>query len=218
MMSRRRPRNEARHPVQRIFVGELQRHLADEGRCWPCEEVRRVHPDHEWLDERMLQHRKVALSGTLDREASSRVAAALVHLDATGDEPVTLWLSSLTADLDAAFTLVDTLEQMRVPVHATCVGTLTGAAIVVLAVADRRAAGPSAIMHLCDPTPTGTDTALDPRAHARQHAQRLQRLHERIAAACGRDGDTVARDMHDERLLDAEQARAYGLVDATIGG
>ena len=96
--------------------------------------------EQEWLNERLLEHRKIALSGALDREASSRVAAALAQLDATSDEPVMLWLSSLTADLDATFTLVDTLERMRAPVHATCVGTLSGGAIVVLAVADHRAA------------------------------------------------------------------------------
>jgi ATP-dependent Clp protease protease subunit len=174
-----------------------------------------MHPDQDWLNERLLQHRKVALSGTLDREASSRVAAALAHLDATGDEPVTLWLSGLTADLDATFTLVDTLGQMRAPVQVTCVGTITGAAIAVLAVADLRAAGPNTILHLCDPPPAGTDTAVDPSAHAQQHARQLRRLHECIAAACQRPVHAVARDMRDERLLDAKQAQAYGLVDTT---
>jgi ATP-dependent Clp protease protease subunit len=174
--------------------------------------------EQEWLVERMLEHRRIVLSGALDREASSRVAAALEHLDATGDEPVTLWLSSLTADLDAAFTLVDTLGRMRAPVHATCVGTLTGAAVAVLAVADRRTAGPHAILHLCDPPPAGTDPTVDLRTHARQHTYQLQRLHESIAAACGRPVDAVARDMHDGRLLDVEQAHAYGLVDTATAG
>jgi hypothetical protein len=54
-----------------------------------------MHSDQDWLNERLLQHRKVVLSDTLDRGAAGRVAAALVHLDATGDEPITLWLSGL---------------------------------------------------------------------------------------------------------------------------
>lgn len=168
-----------------------------------------------WLDERLLEHRRVALSGVLDREASSQVAAALAHLDASGEEPVMLWLSSLSADLDAAFTLVDTLEQMRAPVHATCVGTLTGAAIAVLAVADQRRAGPNTILHMCDPPPSGVDAALDLPVYAQQHTHQLKRLHECIAAVCRRDVDAIAHDMQDGRLLDAEQARAYGLVDST---
>lgn len=172
-----------------------------------------MHPDQEWLNERMLEHRRVAVSGALDRESSSRIAAALVRLDGIGDEPVTLWLSGVSADLDAAFTVVDTLEQMRAPVHATCVGTLTGAAIAVLAVADHRAVGPHAILRLCDPPPDRLDVVADLPAHARQHARQLQRLHECVAAACRRAVDTISRDMHDGRLLDAEQARGYGLVD-----
>ena len=170
--------------------------------------------EQEWLNERLLEHRTIALSGALDREASSRVAAALAQLDATGDEPVTLWLSSLTADLDATFTLVDTLERMRAPVHATCVGTLSGGAIAVLAVAYHRAAGPNTILHLCNPPPAAADAAVDLPAHAQQHAHQLQRLHECIAAACRRDVDVIARDTHTQQLLDAEQARAYGLVDS----
>lgn len=172
--------------------------------------------EQEWLNERLLEHRRVALSGALAREASSRVAAALAYPDAVGDEPVTLWLSSTSADLDAAPTLVDTLERMRAPVHATCVGTLTGAATAVLAVADRRAAGRNSILHLCDPPSAGADAAVvDLPTHAQQHTHQLQPLHECIAFACRHPVDVVARDMHSGRLLDAEQARTYELIDST---
>jgi ATP-dependent Clp protease protease subunit len=110
---------------------------------------------------------------------------------------------------------VDTLERIRAPVQATCVGTLSGAAIAVLAVADLRAAGPNTILHMCDPQPAGADAAVGLPTQVQQHACKLQHLHECIAAACRRDVDAVAHDMRDERLLDAEQARAYGLADST---
>lgn len=125
-----------------------------------------------------------------------------------------MWLWSTSADLDAAFTLVDTVERMRAPVQATCVGTLTGAAIVVLAVADRRAAGRNTILRLCGPPPAEADPAVDLPAQAQQHTHQLLRLHELIAVACRRPVDAVARDMRDGRLLDAEQAHTYGLIDS----
>jgi ATP-dependent Clp protease protease subunit len=51
------------------------------------------------------------------------------------------------------------------------------------------------------------------KAWAAEHARQLRRLQERLAAACGRSVDEVAADMRAGRLLDAEEARAYGLVD-----
>ena len=41
------------------------------------------------------------------------------------------------------------------------------------------------------------------------------RLQERLAAVSGRLLDDVAADMRTGRLLSAEEARAYGLVDTT---
>jgi ATP-dependent Clp protease, protease subunit len=52
-------------------------------------------------------------------------------------------------------------------------------------------------------------------AYAHQHTQRLRRLHESVASACRHDVGTVARDMRVGRLLDADQARAYRLIDST---
>ena len=117
-------------------------------------------------------------------------------LDADGDEPVRLRLSGVSADLGAALTLVDALDLMGVPVHATCLGTLTGPAVALLAVADRRVAGPHATLHLCEPR--GAARHARPRAGdawAAEHARQLRRLQERLAEACGRPVEEIAADM-----------------------
>lgn len=167
----------------------------------------------DWLAERLLEQRLVALAGELDREAANRAVAALALLDASGDEPVQLRLSSVTADLDTALTVVDTLDLMGVEVHATCLGTLTGAAVAILAVADQRAAGPHATVHLCEPRSPRGIAGRDLDVHAENFQRQLRRLQERVATACRRPVDVVAGDMRDGRVLTAEEARGYGLVD-----
>jgi ATP-dependent Clp protease, protease subunit len=169
----------------------------------------------DWLGERLLDQRVVALAGELDAETVNRTVAALALLDATGDAPVRLRLSGVGADLGSALTLLDALELMGVPVHATAVGTLTGPAIVLLAVADRRTAGPHAVLHLCEPRGPHGIRGHELDAWAAEHARQLRRLQERLADACGRTADEVAADMRAGRLLDAAEAQAYGLVDAT---
>src|SRR3954452_4475632 len=169
----------------------------------------------DWLAERLLEQRVVALAGELDPEVVNRTVAELALLDAGGDEPVQLRLSGVTADLDAALALVDAIDLMGAPVHATALGRVTGAAVAVLAVADRRTAGAHAVVGLREPRAPRGVPGREVEAWASAHAEALRRLQERLAAACGRPVEDVAADMRAGRLLSAEQAREYGLVDST---
>jgi ATP-dependent Clp protease protease subunit len=168
----------------------------------------------DWLGERLLDQRVVALAGELDAEAVNHAVAAFALLDANGDDPVHLRLSGVSADLDTVFPVVDALDLMGVPVHATCVGTLTGAAIALLAVADQRTAGPHALLQLGEPRSPRGIPGREVEARAAEFTRRLHGLQERIAAACGRPVEEVAADMRAGKLLTAEEAVEYGLVDS----
>jgi ATP-dependent Clp protease, protease subunit len=168
----------------------------------------------DWLGERLLDQRVVALAGELDDDVVNRTVAALALLDATGDDPVSLRLSGVSADLGTALPLVDALDLMGAPVHATALGTLSGAAVAVLAVADVRTAGAHALLHLVEPRPPGTVRGWDVEAWAADHTRQVRRLQERLAEACRRPVEEIAADMRANRLLTAQEAQAYGLVDA----
>jgi ATP-dependent Clp protease protease subunit len=179
----------------------------------PAPSVSVVVGAEHWLAERLLEQRVVALAGALDADDVNRAVAELALLDASADEPVQLRLSGVSADLDGALTLVDALDLMGAPVHATVLGTLTGAAVAVLAVADRRAAGAHAVVHLTEPRTPRHGLGRDVEALATEHARQLRRLQERLAEATGRDVEQIAADMRTGRLLSTEEAREYGLVD-----
>jgi ATP-dependent Clp protease protease subunit len=169
--------------------------------------------ESDWLSQRLLDQRVVALSGQLDDEAANRAVAQLGLLDATGDAPVSLRLSGVSADLGAALTLVDALDLMGAPVHALCLGTLTGPAVALLAVADQRVAGRHVTVHLCEPRSPYVIPGRELETLAAEHARQLRHLQARIADACGRPAAELAADMRAGKLLTAEEARDYGLVD-----
>jgi ATP-dependent Clp protease, protease subunit len=169
----------------------------------------------DWLGERLLDQRVIALAGDLDDDTVNRTVAALALLDATGDEPVRLRLSGASADLDAALPIVDALDLMGAPVHATVLGTLTGPAIALLAVADHRVAGPHAVLQLREPTTGRGLHGRELESWAVEHGRQLHRLHERLAAACGRPVAEIAADMAAGLVLTAQEAKDYGLLDAT---
>ena len=171
------------------------------------------------LAERLLERRVLALAGELDEETVNRSVATLALFDADGDDPVRLRLSGVSADLDAVLTLVDAIDLMAVPVHATALGTLTGPAVAILAVADHRAAGPHALLHLREPRlePSGI-RGRDFDAWVSEQVARLRRLQERVARACGRSVEELAADMATGRVLTAQEAQKYGLVDSSDAG
>jgi ATP-dependent Clp protease protease subunit len=120
----------------------------------------------------------------------------------------------VSADLDTALPLLDAIDLMGAPVHATALGTLTGPAVALLAVADHRVAGPHAVLHLREPTNGRGMHGREVEAWAAEHARQLRRLQERLAAACGRPVEEIAADMAAGRLFTAQEAQDYGLVDA----
>ncbi|MGH4021744.1 MAG: ATP-dependent Clp protease proteolytic subunit [Pseudonocardiaceae bacterium] len=172
-----------------------------------------VESRQDWLAERLFDQRVVPLTGRLDAADVNRAAASLALLDASGDDPVELRLCDVDADLDGALTLIDTLDLMGVPVHATCLGELTGPAVALLAVADRRIAGQHATVRLREPRTRFDGHTCDVADRADHLQRQLRRLQERVAEACHRPVDTVAADMRAGRIMTAEEARGYGLVD-----
>jgi ATP-dependent Clp protease protease subunit len=167
-----------------------------------------------WLSERLFERRIVFVRGPITHTAASTAAATLLSLDAPGGDPVQLHLAAPDGDLDAAFALIDTIDGMRAPVHAVATAEVGGAAVGVYAVARRRLAQPHARFRLAEPRAGEiTGTADDVAAAAGRHLRALEDLVVRVAAGTGQPRSRIEDDFHSGVLLDAEQAREYGLVD-----
>jgi ATP-dependent Clp protease protease subunit len=162
----------------------------------------------------MFERRTVSLVGRLDDELASRVAIELMTLDAAGDGAVQLLVDSGSGSLDAALTLIDVVDLLGVPVHATCLGRAEGAAVAVLAVCARRVAAPHARMRLCEPESAFDGYAPGLASWSAQRQRRLRRYCERVATATRHPVADVEAAMREGRYLDAEEARRFGLVDA----
>jgi len=170
------------------------------------------------LRGRLFERRTVFLRGVLDDRLAGDTAAQLMTLDATGDGAVTLIIDASGPSLDAAFTLIDVIDLLGVPVNGVCVGRAEGAAVGVRAVCPHREAGPSARFHLHDPDVTAEGNAAQMAKWAEHHEQRLLRFHQRLAQATGRPVEHVEADCSGAgRFLDAEKAKRYGLVDEVAG-
>lgn len=170
-----------------------------------------------WLAERLFERRIVFLRGALTHRPASTAAASLLSLDVTAStdqaEPVQLHLAAPDGELDAVLSLMDTIDGLRVPVHAVATAEVGGAAVGVYAVATHRIAYPHARFRLGEPRVSDmAGTADDVAAAAGRHLRALEDLVVRVAEATGRPRPRVEDDFRTGLLLDAAQAREYGLV------
>lgn len=171
---------------------------------------------HDSLTERLLGIRTVLVSGPIEAEEATRVAAMLLTLDAESPKPVTLRLNSPGGDLGAALMLADTVDLMRAPVHLTCLGEVGGAALAVLTAGAERTATPGTRFHLVEPkppVPQGALTAGELGTAVQAHETQVERLAWRIAQLTHRAPAEVRADLASPgRVLDAAEAAEYGLV------
>jgi ATP-dependent Clp protease protease subunit len=163
----------------------------------------------------------VLLTGRLDAEAAYDVVATLLLLDEDGHGPIRLHLSTNDVDLEAGTLVADTVDMLGSPVHAVVLGTVGGAGLGILAAAAERTAHPQALFILRDPQRSEAPGSADVDArHAAQLADQQQRmvdrLHHRIADVSGRPVEQVAADMRAGRVLTADEALAYGLVQQVV--
>jgi ATP-dependent Clp protease protease subunit len=175
-------------------------------------------PQHApWLDEQLFGRRMVFLRGVIEPEMAGRAAATLLALDAIGPDPITLHLSAEEGQLAAVFTLVDALDAVRAPVHATAVGQVGGAAIGLFCAAQTRSAFAHARFRLSEPKVTSPGgTADQVVAEAGRYLRDLEDLVLRIAAATGQPRSRVEDDLSTGRVLSAEEAVEYGLITSIV--
>jgi ATP-dependent Clp protease protease subunit len=171
-----------------------------------------------WLAERLFDRRVVMLHGPLTGAAANQTAAALLTLDAMGVEPVQLHLSAPDGELAAAFAVVDAVDAMRAPVHVVVTALVGGAAVAVLAAADRRIAYRHARIRLNEPRAAAVaGTADEVAAAAGQYLRELEELAVRLADVTGQPRSRVEDDLSGGRVLTAEEAKEYGLIDEIAG-
>ncbi|WP_165975545.1 ATP-dependent Clp protease proteolytic subunit [Actinomadura rubrisoli] len=167
---------------------------------------------------RLIEMRLVIAHGHLDGERAAELCSQLMTLDALGvGEPITLHLRLASADLEAAFAVVDTMDVLSCPTHALVVGQLGGAALAVLAAARERQITPNAMIRLIEPREQSGGTAAEMALFEEEHRRLVGALYDRLALVTGRSVEEIRDDAHRGRIFGADQAVAYGFVHDVAG-
>jgi ATP-dependent Clp protease protease subunit len=161
----------------------------------------------------LFARRTVMVATELDDQTASRVAAELMTLDALGDDHIDLWVNCAGGTLEAALTVMDVIDLLAVPVHATCLGRADGPVVGVLTVADHRAAAPHSRLRFDAPRTTVSGRVGDVVAAADDLRRRRVDFCARIARATGQSPAWVDAALHDRRAFEPVEAVRAGLID-----
>jgi ATP-dependent Clp protease, protease subunit len=171
------------------------------------------------LYSRLLSGRIVFLGTQVDDASANLVMAQLIHLESEDpDKDINLYINSPGGSVTALLGIYDTMQYVRPQVSTTCLGWAASAAAVILAAGatGKRFALPHSTILLHQPHGGAQGQSADIDIQAREILRQRDLVNRLLARHTGQPVERIARDTDRDFILDAEQARAYGLVDEVL--
>lgn len=166
---------------------------------------------------KLFEERIVFLGVQVDDTSANDIIAQLLSLESMDtDRPIHLYINSPGGSMTAMMAIYDTMRFIAPPIETTCLGQAASAAAVLLAAGTpgRRAALPNSRIIIHQPATEGTQgMSSDLEIQAREILRLRARMEKIIAESSGRPEEEVSRDIDRDKIMTAQEARAYGLID-----
>ena len=170
------------------------------------------------LRERLFKSRTLIISGEIDQKLASHVIAQLLALDADSNDQITIFINSQGGHVESGDTIHDVVRFIKSPVRMVGTGWVaSAAALVYVAVPkERRYSLPNTRFLLHQPAGGVGGQAADIEIEAREILKMRERLNKVFARETGQTLSKIEDDTRRNFWLDAESAKAYGLVGHVI--
>jgi ATP-dependent Clp protease protease subunit len=168
---------------------------------------------------RLLKDRIVFLGTPINDEIANLVIAQLLFLQAEAPEKdVNLYINSPGGVASAALAIYDTMQYLDCDVSTMCMGMAASAGALLLAAGTtgKRYALPHSRVMIHQPLGGAQGQATDIEIQAREILHLKEKQMEILAAHTNQDADRLRRDMERNFWMSAEEARAYGMIDAVL--
>ncbi|MFE2883218.1 ATP-dependent Clp protease proteolytic subunit [Streptomyces sp. NPDC059272] len=183
----------------------------------------RTSSGHRTLDpySKLLEERIVFLGTPIDDISANDVMAQFMHLEYQApDRDISLYINSPGGSFTAMSAIYDTLRFVSCDVKTVCLGQAGSSAAVLLAAGTpgKRSALPGArvVIHQPSLPEPIQGQASDLAIQAEELARTRSQLESLLALHTGRTVEQVSADIERDRILDAQQALEYGLVDRIV--
>ncbi len=168
---------------------------------------------------RLLKERIVFLGEEVTDVTASLVVAQLLFLESEDPaKDINLYINSPGGSVTAGMAIYDTMNYIKCDVSTVCIGMAAsmGAFLLAGGAKGKRFALPNAEVMIHQPSGGARGQATEIKIVAEQILRTKKKLNEILAANTGQPIEVVERDTERDNYMTAEEAVAYGLVDAVI--
>ena len=168
---------------------------------------------------RLLKDRIIFLGEEVNDVTASLVVAQLLFLAAEDpDKHINLYINSPGGSVTAGMAIYDTMQYIKPDVSTICIGMAAsmGAFLLAGGAKGKRYALPNAEVMIHQPSGGARGQATDIRIHAENILRTKAKLNQILAENTGKPVEEVERDTERDNFMSAEEAKAFGLIDAVI--
>lgn len=170
------------------------------------------------LRERLFKARTLIISGEINQQLASHVIAQLIALSSDSDEPITMFINSQGGHVESGDTIHDLVRFIKPRVRMVGTGWVASAGALIYAASPReeRYCLPNTRFLLHQPAGGVSGSAADIEIEAREILRMRQRINRIMSEQTGQPLERIEEDTRRNFWLDAEAAKAYGLVGRII--
>ena len=178
--------------------------------------IRRIDPYAKLFEERIIY-----LGTPISDDVANAVIAQLLCLQSMNpDQDISIYINSPGGSFTALTAIYDTIQFIKPDVQTVCMGQAASAAAILLAAGTRgkRMALPNSRILIHQPYTEGTfGQTSDIEIQANEILRMRELLEKMIADHSGKSVEEVSRDIERDKILTAQQAVEYGIVDQVLG-
>jgi ATP-dependent Clp protease, protease subunit len=169
---------------------------------------------------KLFEERIIFLGVQIDDASANDVMAQLLCLEsADPDREISMYINSPGGSFTSLMAIYDTMQFIRPDIQTVCLGQAASAAAVLLAAGTpgRRLAVQNARIFIHQPATEGFYGQVSDLEIQAAEISRMRRLLEStLAKHSGRDEAQVREDIERDKILTAQEAKDYGIVDEII--
>ncbi len=171
------------------------------------------------LSSRLLLDRVVYFGTEVDNESANTIVQKLIYLQLEdAKKPITLYINSPGGSIVDGMAVYDTIKRASCPVHAIVAGMAASMGAVILSGCTKgeRAILPHGEVLLHQPLGGARGQATDVEISANRIIKMKRMLLTLLAENTGHSYEKLVEDCDRDYWLDADEAKAYGIVDKIL--
>ena len=169
---------------------------------------------------RLLKDNIIFIGTPIDDTVANLVTAQLLFLEAEDPEKdVYLYINSPGGSITAGMAIYDTMQFVRPDVSTICIGQAASMAALILTAGapKKRFALPNTRVLIHQPWAGGlSGQATDIDIQAREILRLREITNQLLSTHTGQSIEKISRDVERDFIMNAQQAKEYGLVDEII--